>query len=127
MDIIPSISYLIVILLPIAILLNLLRKKTKPLSISDKAVLISGCDSGIGLRVAQHLSSLGFRVFACCLDSQKSQGARLLSRDKASGRQIHLLQLDVTKQHSISSAVQVIQSILSLYKTKGQGRENTLV
>jgi len=94
------------------------HKKKSRLLIRDKAVLISGCDSGIGLRVAQHLSSLGFRVFAGCLDPQ-SEGSRSLSKDKATGKKIHLLPLDVTKSQSISLAVASIRSILSSHGTKG--------
>ena len=34
--------------------------------LSDKCVLITGCGAGFGLRAAERLDRLGFRVFATC-------------------------------------------------------------
>lgn len=38
--------------------------------LTKKAVLITGCDTGIGNELAKRLDSLGFRVFAGCLKVQ---------------------------------------------------------
>ena len=43
----------------------------------NKAILVTGCDSGIGHELAKHLDSLGFYVFAACLDTS-SEGAQRL-------------------------------------------------
>ena len=43
----------------------------------NKAILVTGCDSGIGHELAKHLDSIGFYVFAACLDTS-SEGAQRL-------------------------------------------------
>lgn len=80
-------------------------KKLKP-SIRD-AVLITGCDSGIGFTMACHCQKIGMTVLAGCYDSQ-SRGALYLQ----SLENTHSLQLDVTDANSIRSAVVVIDEIL---------------
>lgn len=73
----------------------------------DKAVLITGCDSGFGLALVKKLDSLGMKVFAGCLDKD-SIGAVSI-RNNCSNR-VHILQLDVTNEKEISEAVQVVAS-----------------
>merc|ERR1719228_264355 len=65
------------------------------LKVEDRSVLVTGCDTGFGLQLAQHLESLGFTVFACCLLADKAgEGAEYL---RSLGRsKLHVLQLDVT-------------------------------
>ena len=46
----------------------------------NQAILVTGCDSGIGHELAKHLDSLGFYVFAACLDTS-SEGAQRLRYD----------------------------------------------
>ena len=86
------------------------------LPIEDKAVFISGCDSGIGLRVALHLHSLGLRVFAACL-SLESFGAKQLADYDA--QRLHLLHLDVRNHHSIQAAAHFVEETLSFQGIKG--------
>ncbi|KAL1415929.1 hypothetical protein MTO96_028523 [Rhipicephalus appendiculatus] len=64
-----------------------------------KRVLVSGCDSGIGLRLAQRLHEAGYRVLAGCL-STDSEGARLLSK-LSDGYPVLVLQLDVTSDRRL--------------------------
>ncbi len=45
--------------------------------IGSKAVLVTGCDSGIGHELARHLDSLGVHVFAGCLDTGGEGAQRL--------------------------------------------------
>jgi hypothetical protein len=40
-------------------------------------LIFPGCDSGFGFQLAKHLTQLGFKVFAGCLNkTQGGQGAR---------------------------------------------------
>ena len=85
---------------------------------AGKAVLISGCDSGIGLRVAQHLHARGFHVFAACLDLQ-GPGACKLS-EKLSDERLTLVQLDVTDEACIRDATGVVTAKLKELQVKGE-------
>ena len=44
-----------------------------------KRDFLLGCDTGFGLRLAHHLNSLGFTIFAGCLSADREAAARLLS------------------------------------------------
>ncbi|KAL1421680.1 hypothetical protein MTO96_004064 [Rhipicephalus appendiculatus] len=72
-----------------------------------KAVLITGCDSGFGHRLAKRLAHKGFLVFAGCLNS-KSDGAEELSQLK----NITVLQMDVTKQEQVDDAFLAVKEKL---------------
>lgn len=69
--------------------------------------VLAGCDSGFGQATAQHLDSMGFRVFASVLDTQ-SPGAQEL-RSSCSSR-LTLLQMDLTKPEDIQRVLQHIQA-----------------
>ncbi|XP_002128232.3 D-beta-hydroxybutyrate dehydrogenase, mitochondrial-like [Ciona intestinalis] len=74
----------------------------------DKAVLITGCDSGFGPLLAKQLHALGMHVFAGCLLKDKGgEGAKQLMKIKSS--RFHVLQLDVTNDSEIKMAVQYIR------------------
>jgi len=75
-------------------------------SVDGKAVLITGCDTGIGHEVARHLDMLGCQVFAGCLDTA-SEGAQRL-RVEASPR-LKLVKMDVTKDEEVMKAVEYIE------------------
>ncbi|XP_042859212.1 D-beta-hydroxybutyrate dehydrogenase, mitochondrial-like [Penaeus japonicus] len=78
---------------------------------AGKAVLITGCDSGFGYATALFLDRMGFRVFACCLLAHSGgEGAQRLRREGS--RRLHVLQLDVTKQEQIDSALQNVKNLL---------------
>ncbi|CAN8031628.1 hypothetical protein HPB47_010716 [Ixodes persulcatus] len=68
-----------------------------------KRVLVSGCDSGIGLRTAERLHKAGYQVLAGCLSDQ-SDGAKKLSLLKGP-HPVVVLQLDITKQDSVREAL----------------------
>jgi len=74
-----------------------------------KAVLITGCDTGIGHEVARHLDMLGCNVFAGCLDTA-SEGAQRL-RVEASPR-LKLVNMDVTREEHVKMAVEYIEENL---------------
>lgn len=73
----------------------------------DKAVLITGCDTGFGHRLAKRLSRKGFLVFAGCLSS-RSNGAEELKLLP----NIHVLQLDVTDQKQVDGALDAVKEQL---------------
>ncbi|XP_054933756.1 retinol dehydrogenase 7-like isoform X2 [Dermacentor andersoni] len=72
-----------------------------------KAVLITGCDTGFGHLLAERLAKDGFIVFAGCLDASGT-GARLLKEET----NIHVLQMNVTKQEDIDAAAEIVEKTL---------------
>lgn len=67
----------------------------------SKAVLITGCSTGIGRATAERLAQRGWRVYATARDVEKI-------RDLA-GRGCELLPLDVTDEDSMRSAVSEVE------------------
>jgi NAD(P)-dependent dehydrogenase (short-subunit alcohol dehydrogenase family) len=68
----------------------------KNMDTSARAVLITGCSSGIGLCLAEGLHALGYRVFAT---ARKAEDLALLSQ-----RGFETLELDLTSPPSIHAA-----------------------
>ncbi|CAN8030790.1 hypothetical protein HPB47_026580 [Ixodes persulcatus] len=85
----------------------------KPVTAKDRAVLITGCDSGFGQELAFRLDRRGFQVFAGCLFPE-GEGARKLRENGSSN--VVVLPLDVTKDDEIERAVVDV-------KGKLQGRD----
>jgi len=74
-----------------------------------KAVLVTGCDTGIGHEVARHLDALGCTVFAGCQNTA-SEGAQRL-RVEASPR-LTLVNMDVSQPKMVDMAVRYIEENL---------------
>lgn len=72
-----------------------------------RAVLITGCDTGFGHRLAKRLSRKGFLVFASCI-SFTSPGASELKGFS----NVNVLELDVTKQEQVDKAFDTIKKHL---------------
>ncbi|XP_065590305.1 17-beta-hydroxysteroid dehydrogenase type 2 [Cyrtonyx montezumae] len=72
-----------------------------PLPVGDKAVLITGSDTGIGHALAKYLDSLGFTVFAGVLNKD-GPGAEELRR--TCSQRLSLLQLDITNPTQVKEA-----------------------
>ncbi|KAH6923856.1 hypothetical protein HPB50_008263 [Hyalomma asiaticum] len=72
-----------------------------------KAVLITGCDTGFGHRLAKRLSHQGFLVFAGCLSSTSDGAMQLRTLSN-----IEVLQLDVTKQEQVDDAFHAVKEHL---------------
>ncbi|XP_041366162.1 retinol dehydrogenase 7-like [Gigantopelta aegis] len=76
------------------------------LPVGNKAVLITGCDSGFGHALVQKLSSIGMVVFAGCLDSMGPGAVEL--RNKCT-QNVHILQLDVTNKKDIAAVKEYVR------------------
>jgi len=73
---------------------------------AGKVVLVTGCDTGIGHELARHMDTLGFTVFAGCLDTA-SEGAQRL-RVEASPR-LTLVNMDVRSEEHVRQAVRFME------------------
>ncbi|KAL3877401.1 hypothetical protein ACJMK2_035112 [Sinanodonta woodiana] len=78
----------------------------KRIKVEHQGVLITGCDTGFGHRLAMRLNSLGFTVFAGVLNP-KDEGAEILKSNSTG--QLHVLKLDVTKEEDIKNALLYVE------------------
>ncbi|KAG9491569.1 hypothetical protein GDO78_000207 [Eleutherodactylus coqui] len=76
------------------------------LPVADKAVFITGCDSGFGKVTAHKLDKMGFKVIASVLDLQSS-GAKDLQ--ETCSDTLTIIQMDLTKSGDIKKAHQIIK------------------
>lgn len=74
-----------------------------------KVIFITGCDSGLGFSLAQHAHEKGFSVLAACLNLN-SKGAIELQRLFGAG--IQQIELDITQDASVESAVRAVEDFL---------------
>ncbi|CAL1275015.1 unnamed protein product [Larinioides sclopetarius] len=72
----------------------------------NRAVFITGCDSGFGHALAKQLDSKGFHVFAGCLDASGS-GADELKKNCT--KRLQIVPVDVTKDDSVKEAVNFVK------------------
>ncbi|XP_063237299.1 D-beta-hydroxybutyrate dehydrogenase, mitochondrial-like [Bacillus rossius redtenbacheri] len=76
------------------------------ISTKDRAVVVTGCDSGFGHEMVFRLERMGLVVFAGCLFAN-GEGAQKL---KDSGRKnIHVMQLNVTSDDEVKDAVEYVR------------------
>ncbi|XP_078452235.1 D-beta-hydroxybutyrate dehydrogenase, mitochondrial-like isoform X2 [Lampetra planeri] len=101
-------SYEMVLLVAIALLVRIIIIVVKSVltraprvSLRDRAVLITGCDSGFGFELARRLDGMGVRVLAGCLQPD-GEGARELA-SKSSDR-LRVLPFDVTSDEQVQEA-----------------------
>lgn len=74
-----------------------------------KAVLITGCDTGFGNKLAEQLDAKGFVVFASCLDPE-SKGAQHLVNNCS--KRLKVFKLDVTKEEDVREALHFVNNNL---------------
>lgn len=89
------------------------------MTFKHRAILITGCSSGIGAACAKGLHQRGYRVFAT--------GRRLEALEPLARLGIETLELDVTKDVSIQNALQAILhktggSLYGLFNNAGYGQ-----
>ena len=79
----------------------------------DKAVFITGCDSGLGLSLAQYCHTAGLVVVAACHTQTCSQGADILTHiGTRSGRLVVIRDFDVTDSACIRDARERVAEVL---------------
>ncbi|CAG2175299.1 unnamed protein product [Oppiella nova] len=83
----------------------------RKISPKDKSVLITGCDSGFGNRLAFRLNELGFRVYATVL-SEQSVGAQDLTTKCKFADNMCVLEMNVTKEDQINRCYDFVESDL---------------
>ncbi|XP_072241449.1 17-beta-hydroxysteroid dehydrogenase type 2 [Leuresthes tenuis] len=76
-------------------------RRRKLLPVQDRAVLVTGCDSGFGQALAVRLSAAGLKVFAAVLDVDGAGAQRLRARALEN---LQVLQLDVTDSSQAQTA-----------------------
>ncbi|XP_055552784.1 retinol dehydrogenase 16-like [Falco cherrug] len=91
--------YLAAVLVGLFLLRRWHRERQMVPGLSEKYVLITGCDSGFGHLLAQQLDARGLRVLAACLT--ETGAARLRA---ATSPRLQTLLLDVTSSQSIATA-----------------------
>jgi 3-hydroxybutyrate dehydrogenase len=85
--------------------------RTLSVPIKDRAVVVTGCDSGFGNALAERLHALGFTVFACFLDDKSYTSQGLQSIGTETGR-MHIIKMDVTDQNQVDEAKRYVESHL---------------
>ncbi|XP_054152532.1 retinol dehydrogenase 16-like [Oppia nitens] len=83
----------------------------RKISIKNKAVLITGCDSGFGNRLAIRLNEIGFRVYATVLD-EMSFGSQQLPLNCKHTDRMCVLEMDVTRENQIDRCFEFVTSDL---------------
>ena len=79
----------------------------------DKAVFITGCDSGLGLSLAQFCHSAGLVVVAACHTQHCDQGADMLQDiGTSSGRLVVIRDFDVTDPDCVRRARDKVAQVL---------------
>ncbi|XP_046352507.2 D-beta-hydroxybutyrate dehydrogenase, mitochondrial-like [Haliotis rufescens] len=87
---------------------QVIRKRTvKYTSPTDKYVLITGCDTGIGHSLAITLDDIGFNVIATCLHAE-GEGAKQLR--KAGSKRMHVLEVDVSSDDSVAKCLKYVEN-----------------
>lgn len=70
-----------------------------------KAIVITGCDSGLGYSLSQKCSQIGLTVISGCLDLQ-SEGSKNLSSVN------RVFKLDVTKPNTVATFFEEVDKVL---------------
>ncbi|XP_071953166.1 D-beta-hydroxybutyrate dehydrogenase, mitochondrial-like [Antedon mediterranea] len=80
------------------------------LSPNNKAVFITGCDTGFGHSLALRLDQLGYLVYAGCLFPDR-ENAKLLSTSSTTNR-LTIVACDITSEESVLAAKETAQKSL---------------
>ncbi|XP_064162220.1 retinol dehydrogenase 7-like [Anguilla rostrata] len=94
-------QYLLVALPVVCFLVWLWRDSQRVPNITEKYVLVTGCDSGFGNLLCKRLDRRGFRVLAACMTERGADDVR-----RAAGPNLRTALLDVTDSASIQKALE---------------------
>lgn len=86
------------------------------LSAANKAVVITGCDSGFGYALAKKLDSMGMVVFAGCLDVE---GVGAIQLQNLCSQRLKVMQLDVTSTKQIDNCRHIVEEALRVGEFEG--------
>lgn len=81
--------------------------------LQEKAVFITGCDSGFGHETAKSLDRLSVKVYAGCFQID-SEGAHKLRKECSSN--LEIIPLDVRSQEDVDNSLKVVQDSLTKNK-----------
>lgn len=87
---------------------NIVSLNSKILPVNEKAVFVTGCDSGFGFELAKYLLEQNYQVFAGCLDPYSSKALEL-PEYCARHSQLHVLKLDVCDKESVRQCAGIIR------------------
>jgi len=76
---------------------------------TNRAVLVTGCDTGFGFELVHQLDQKGLHVFAGCL-FKNGEGAKKLQENCS--ERVHVVQLDVTNDQQIKDALEYVKKNL---------------
>ncbi|XP_078062357.1 D-beta-hydroxybutyrate dehydrogenase, mitochondrial-like isoform X1 [Mustelus asterias] len=85
---------------------------SQPIASEGKSIVITGCDTGFGFSLAQHLHDKGFKIFAGCLLKDKGGEGPQKLEDMKSDRMV-VVQLDVCKDEEVATAVEFVKEHLT--------------
>jgi NAD(P)-dependent dehydrogenase (short-subunit alcohol dehydrogenase family) len=95
--------WILIVLLHVDLLIRTIKERSR-LEMKDRWVVITGCDSGLGLGVVGQLTAEGTNVIACTYTAEGSERAA-----KAGAKQT--LQFDITDEAAVQDAVKRIIEI----------------
>ncbi|XP_056906777.1 estradiol 17-beta-dehydrogenase 2 [Takifugu flavidus] len=97
----PPIVHEVLLLVCSSVLVGVAHRRCELLPVENRAVLVTGCDSGFGHELARRLSQVGVLVFAGVLDANGAGAQRLRA---GTSEKLQVLQLDVTDDRQIEAA-----------------------
>ena len=89
-----------------------------------KKILITGCSSGFGYDAAKYLAEKGHYVYATMRNikgKNANSASELIDYASSNGVKIEVLEMDVTSDESVSSAVSKIADVDVLINNAGLG------
>lgn len=76
-------------------------KFNKPTRITDKVVIITGANTGIGKETAIDLAKRGGKIYVACRDAQRGENAVRDIRSESGNDYIFFMELDLASMDSI--------------------------
>ncbi|XP_075055525.1 retinol dehydrogenase 7-like [Mixophyes fleayi] len=98
----------LLVLLIVIFLYRWYRYRLTLQNLSDKYVLITGCDSGFGNQLAKQLDRCGLRVLATCLTEKGAEDLK-----KETSNRLQTVILDIGNSQSVSSVAKWVSNTIS--------------